>query len=221
MALLNSSFELTMEEKTECSRDILTSLVRCTAIINNPGPEGLSMTDYTEALGHLHDALTLAYDEDLRDVWAQAHLYLGHIMRARRRFSDAQDAYTEAASVRSTHLSEQVAVKDARLGLQSIQHQKKADHRRGGFWGGRAIGPGSPTRAPIDARTRNRGLRELLGSAAELMAENIPTLRDVEARREQPCVVTPAADAVQQATGERAKVGQAPRPRRAKVQGRL
>lgn len=179
------------------------------------------MTDYTEALGHLHDALTLAYDEDLRDVWAQAHLYLGHIMRARRRFSDAQDAYTEAASVRSTHLSEQVAVKDARLGLQSIQHQKKADHRRGGFWGGRAIGPGSPTRAPIDARTRNRGLRELLGSAAELMAENIPTLRDVEARREQPCVVTPAADAVQQATGERAKVGQAPRSRRAKVQGRL
>ena len=220
MALLNSTaFEFTAEEKAECSRDILTSLVRCIAIVNNPkGTRALSMDDCTQALGYLHDALTLAYDEDLRDVWAQAHLYLGHLMRALRRSDEAEDAYAEAASVRSPHLSEQEAVKQAVLDLSRIQHQKKADHRLGGFWGGYAIGPEPPTAVPTDAKTCNRNLRQLLGSAAELMSGNIPTMREVGARREQPCVVTPAADALPQSTGKRAELKQAPRSRRAKVQ---
>ncbi|RYP00277.1 hypothetical protein DL763_000888 [Monosporascus cannonballus] len=203
MALLGSpSFDLTEEEKVQCTEDIVASLVRCTSIVNRR--RSLSLADCGDALSSLHDALALAYDEDACDSapWSQSHLYLGHIMQALERDADAEDAYAEAASVKSNDFTEQAAAREAASNLLRIEQRKRSAKRKGGLWDSYVLEPPS-----YDVKSRGQRLRELLKAGEVWNPEGIPDIRSVAAARKKPCIVTPALNALPHPAGQRAKAG--------------
>ncbi|RYP43579.1 hypothetical protein DL770_011574 [Monosporascus sp. CRB-9-2] len=204
MALLSSSsFDLTEEEKVQCTEDIVSSLVRCASIVNRRQP--LSLADCGDALSALYDALVLAYDEDAcaSAPWSQSHLYLGHIMQALERDADAEDAYAEAASVKSSDFTEQAAASEAASSLLRIEQRKRSAKRRGGLWDSYVLEPPS-----CDVKSRGQRMRDLLKAREIWSQEEIPVIRSVTAARKKPCIVTPAPNALpQNPAGQRAKAG--------------
>ncbi|RYO82269.1 hypothetical protein DL764_009638 [Monosporascus ibericus] len=203
MALLSlSSFDLTQEEKVQCTGDVISSLVRCASIVNRRQP--LLPADCGDALSALHDALALAYDEDAcaSAPWSQSHLYLGRIMQALERDADAEDAYAEAASVRSNDFIEQAAAREAASSLVRIEQRKRSAKRRGGLWGGHVLEP-----PEYDVKSRGQRLRSLLEAREIWRQEEEPVIRSVAAARKKPCIVTPAPNALPNPAGKRAKAG--------------
>ncbi|RYP60306.1 hypothetical protein DL769_008179 [Monosporascus sp. CRB-8-3] len=200
--LSSSSFDLTEEEKVQCTEDIVTSLVQCASIINRR--QSLSLADCDDALSSLHDALALAYDEDAcaSAPWSQSHLYLGHIMQALERDADAEDAYAEAASVKSNDFAEQAAVREAASNLLRTEQRKRSAKRKGGLWDSYVLKPPS-----YDVKSRGQRLRELLKTREIWNQEGVPVIRSVAAAREKPCIVTPAPSALLHPAGQRAKAG--------------
>ncbi|RYP77433.1 hypothetical protein DL771_001228 [Monosporascus sp. 5C6A] len=203
MALLSSSpFDLTEEEKVQCTEDIVSSLVQCASIVNRR--QSLSPADYGDALSSLHDALALAYDEDAcaSAPWSQSHLYLGHIMRALERDADAEDAYAEAASVKSNDFTEQAAAREAAGNLLRIEQGKRSAKRKGGLWDTYVLEPPS-----YDAKSRGQRLRDLLKTREIWDQEEIPIIWSVAAAREKPCIMPPAPNAPPHPAGQRPKAG--------------
>ncbi|RYP46415.1 hypothetical protein DL768_007382 [Monosporascus sp. mg162] len=203
MALLSSSsFDLTEEEKVQCTEDIVSSLVRCASIVNSRQP--LSLADCGDALGALHGALALASDEDAcaSAPWSQSYLYLGHIMQALERGADAEDAYAEAASVESNDFTEQAAAREAASSLLRIEQRKRSAKRKGGLWDSYVLEPPS-----YDVKGRGRRLRDLLKAEEIWNQEDIPVIRSVAAATKKPCIATPAPNAPSNPAGKRARAG--------------
>ncbi len=223
MALLSSSaFALTGEEKEECTREIVSCVIRCAAVVNRREPPcALSAADCGEALSHLRSALTLAYDEDACDCvpWSQAHLYLGHIMRALRRLPEAEDAYAEAAGIGAGaaargDFSEEAASKEAAACLLYLDERKRVDRRMGGVWERYRLGPlhGGEDDSDDDVvKRRARRLRDRLNSAAAWDPEHHVVVQPAAATAKKPCIVTPGPDALPHPAGGRAEIKDAAR----------
>lgn len=187
MALpVSSAFDLTKEEKEQCKNDILFCLTECATILRRKQP--LSLTDCEKAFGVLHNALVLAYDDDVRDSppWAQSHLLLGHIMRAIRCLPEAEDAYIEAASIISNDSSERAAAKEAAISLFYIEKAKKANRRKGGIWNMYKLQVPS-----ANSRTRGERLRDHLNSPIVWYQEHTVVVPVVATITKKPRIVNP------------------------------
>ncbi|KAI0143175.1 hypothetical protein GGR57DRAFT_508245 [Xylariaceae sp. FL1272] len=143
-------FDLSKEEKHETLLKINTLLQR-TMLLIQCARDHRSKHDFAEALALVTEALTLANDPDACDPelapLSTCNLYKGHILLALNNYSDAYDAYTAAATARTSALTETPAAKQAAKRALRLRDKveeakrKPSVHTRGSSYsiGGRTI----------------------------------------------------------------------------------
>ncbi|KAI1323728.1 hypothetical protein F5Y16DRAFT_424774 [Xylariaceae sp. FL0255] len=133
-----SAFSLSAEEKHSVLADI-NSLLQRTAIQIECARHHRSLHDYAEALNTVNEALTLARDTDACDAdlapLATCNLYKGHILLALNQYADAYDAYTIAATSKTSALMESEAAKEAAKRALRLRDKAAESKRLGGvYW---------------------------------------------------------------------------------------
>ena len=179
------AFEPTAEEKKDCLHDLQESLKNCDRFLNRTEDSELPSGDEIDgARMQLHEAMVRAHDSNVCSFpWEQIHMQL--------RFDDIT-----SISKRGHEASERNTVDRSVHSICEMERRRKSERRRAGVW----------DNFELESETTSLPIPSLLDAANTLIKLSLmswpiperPTIRDVDARREKPCVVTTPHAALQQ-----------------------
>ncbi|KAI3316953.1 hypothetical protein HD806DRAFT_551235 [Xylariaceae sp. AK1471] len=143
MVFQTTVFDLTPSERHSILSDIKHLLLRTASLLaraqqhssSSSSSSPSSLHDYAEALSLINSALALATDPDACDSslapLATCNLYKGHVLLGLKRYAEAYDAYTLAATAHTRALVDAPVARDAARGMLELRGRMAGEKRMG------------------------------------------------------------------------------------------
>ncbi|KAL7625850.1 hypothetical protein AAE478_005073 [Parahypoxylon ruwenzoriense] len=128
------SLDFTVDEKAETKRYINSCLRRCAALLDDDQADRYQARH--DAHGVVSDALSLAKDPDACESppLAKCNLYLGHVLRAMKKYGEARNAYLEASKSPTYDSVDRAASQQAAEFASEMEQKVRDRKRKGGIW---------------------------------------------------------------------------------------